>query len=58
MSREVIPKYNNHYKCPRCNSEWWDAWDCQVDDDCPYCGKRHITPFESEDLVSGEVEEC
>lgn len=40
----------NHYKCPRCNTEWDDEWDCMCDDDCPSCGMRHISPHNSEDL--------
>jgi hypothetical protein len=34
----------NHYECPRCDCAWSDAWSCQVDDDCPGCGLRHISP--------------
>lgn len=37
----------NHYECPRCDCVWSDAWSCQVDDDCPACGLRHISPEES-----------
>lgn len=40
----------NSYTCPECNYEWEDEWDCGCDDDCPACGKRHITPMESEQL--------
>jgi predicted RNA-binding Zn-ribbon protein involved in translation (DUF1610 family) len=37
----------NHYECPRCDYAWSDAWSCQVDDDCPNCGLRHISPESS-----------
>jgi hypothetical protein len=37
----------NHYECPRCDCAWSDAWSCQVDDDCPACDLRHISPEES-----------
>jgi len=37
----------NHYECPRCDCAWSDAWVCQVDDDCPACGLRHISPEDS-----------
>ena len=40
----------NSYECPECECTWEDEWDCQVDDDCPQCGKRHISPYHSEDL--------
>jgi hypothetical protein len=37
----------NHYACPVCKTEWNDTWSCACDDDCPNCGKRHISPTES-----------
>lgn len=40
----------NHYRCPQCGHEWEDCWSCEVDDDCPGCGERHITPFRSEEI--------
>ncbi len=39
----------NHYRCDQCGHEWSDEWECAVDDDCPSCGARHISPTESED---------
>jgi len=39
----------NHYTCPDCGTDWQDEWECAVDDDCPHCGKRHISPHESEE---------
>ncbi|WP_448205332.1 hypothetical protein [Azospirillum sp. sgz302134] len=39
----------NSYRCD-CGAEWTDTWDCAVDDDCPACGARHISPYLSEDL--------
>ena len=43
-------EYLNRYQCPKCNEYWCDVWDCMVDDDCPRCGERHITPFRSDEL--------
>jgi hypothetical protein len=40
----------NYYECERCSTEWTDEWSCACDDDCPSCGARHISPFESDDL--------
>ncbi len=37
----------NHYECPRCDGAWSDSWFCQVDDDCPHCGLRHVSPENS-----------
>lgn len=50
----MIYTYQNCYECPRCATTWEDEWDCQCDDDCPACGMRHISPFESFDLVAPE----
>lgn len=48
--------YRNYYECPHCKSEWSDDWSCQVDDDCPECGKRHISPYDSDEIGYEEVE--
>ena len=51
----------NHYECPRCDCAWSDAWSCQVDDDCPTCGLRHISPegsFEFDDDCDVEQAEA
>jgi hypothetical protein len=40
----------NHYTCANCNANWNDEWSCTCDDDCPHCGARHMSPYESEDL--------
>jgi len=42
-------KFVNSYRCPECDHEWSDQWSATCEDDCPACGKRHITPYESED---------
>ena len=47
---EVKMVWRNFYKCPTCGHEWEDSWDCQCDDDCPECGERHISPYESEEI--------
>jgi len=39
----------NHYTCPECGTDWQDEWSCAVDDDCPNCGARHISPHESQE---------
>jgi predicted nucleic acid-binding Zn-ribbon protein len=41
----------NNYTCYRCGKDWSDAWSCMCDDDCPYCGARHSTPVDSDDLT-------
>lgn len=41
----------NHYTCGRCGKNWDDEWSCTCDDDCPYCGARHMSPNDSDDLT-------
>ena len=50
IEKDVVMKYHNYYKCPQCETEWEDDWDCMVDDECPECGQRHISPYKSEDI--------
>lgn len=33
-----------------CRHEWSDQWSAICDDDCPKCGARHVSPYESEDI--------
>jgi DNA-directed RNA polymerase subunit RPC12/RpoP len=44
--------YRNYYRCARCGYEWPDEWSCTCEDDCPHCGLRHMTPYESDDLTT------
>lgn len=53
-----LTRFRNFYRCPDCGYEWEDQWDCMVDDDCPTCGSRHISPYRSEDTDGEEVNEC
>ncbi|MEY9748853.1 hypothetical protein ABIF65_008227 [Bradyrhizobium japonicum] len=43
----------NYYHRAELNREWSDVWSAQCDDDCPYCGARHMPPYRSKD-----AEEC
>lgn len=53
-SEHVEKKFLNKYKCPECKHEWEDAWDSMCDDDCGKCGKRHISPHQSEDIPEAD----
>jgi predicted nucleic acid-binding Zn-ribbon protein len=44
--------YRNYYKCARCGRDWPDEWSCMCDDDCPHCGARHMSPYESDNLTT------
>jgi hypothetical protein len=41
----------NHYECARCDRRWHDEWSCMCDDECPHCGARDMSPFDSKDLT-------
>lgn len=47
---EIKTIWLNYYECPECNDTWEDEWDYQADDDCPSCGCRHISPYESQEV--------
>ena len=42
----------NFYRCARCKRRWIDEWSCMCDDDCPHCGARHMSPYDSEELTT------
>jgi hypothetical protein len=44
---KVEMRWHNFYRCPDCGGEWDDCWDSQCDDDCPHCGCRHVSPYDS-----------
>ena len=48
-------RYLNQYRCPYCQTEWEDSWDCACNDRCPDCNKE-IEPYESA-LLEGELAE-
>ncbi|WP_415878321.1 hypothetical protein [Methylomonas sp. TEB] len=48
-------RYLNQYRCPYCQTEWEDGWDCGCNDRCPDCNKE-IQPYESA-MIEGESAE-
>ena len=48
-------RYLNQYRCPYCQTEWEDGWDCGCNDRCPDCNKE-IEPYKSA-LIEGESAE-
>ena len=46
--------FRNHYHCERCGHNWTDVWSATCDDDCPSCGSRHYSPYQSEDVEDGD----
>ena len=47
----------NFYRCADCDRVWTDEWSCTCDDECPYCGCRDMSPFDSENLTEFILEE-
>ena len=43
--------FRNFYECAECSRKWTDEWSAMCDDDCPYCGARHMSPYKSDDAV-------
>ena len=43
--------FRNYYRCAVCDGTWTDVWSATCDDDCPHCGARHMSPFDSENLA-------
>ncbi len=43
-------QFRNYYRCAECGCQWSDVWSAQCDDDCPWCGARHMSPYMSEDV--------
>ncbi len=39
--------YALKYRCERCNEEWVDSWNSEVDNDCPICNTT-ISPYSCE----------
>lgn len=42
--------FQNFYQCDRCGAEWEGEWSCMVDDECPFCGRHDIAPYDANDL--------
>ena len=53
---QVEQRFKNYYRCLTCSYEWTDIWSARCDDDCPACGARHISPYESDDLPQPHAE--
>ena len=53
---EVTMLFRNYYRCASCFCEWEDVWTATCDDDCPQCGARHMSPYESEDVDDDDGE--
>lgn len=51
-----MPWFINYYRCPNCGETWCDEWSAMCDDDCPTCGMRHISPYQSDDAKPEPIE--
>ena len=52
-----LVRYLNHYRCPTCQQDWQDEWDCACNDLCPSCDKE-IVPYHSDLLDFSPAETC
>jgi hypothetical protein len=43
--------FRNHYHCGDCDTKWEDEWSCCCDDECPNCGSKNWSPYESDDMT-------
>jgi hypothetical protein len=43
--------FRNYYRCEECRGEWQDEWSALCDDDCPHCGARHMSPYDSDNAT-------
>lgn len=41
----------NFYQCPECGHDWTDHYPHQVDDTCPQCHCRNVSPYDSIDTA-------
>ena len=48
----ILAWFSNQYLCDSCDHTWESEWSCMCDDDCPFCGARHISPSESDDMTA------
>jgi hypothetical protein len=44
------PHNRNFYHCERCGYGWVDEYPGAPDDDCDNCGRRHCSPWRTEEL--------
>src|SRR6266404_362706 len=55
LRSDIVPSI----RCPigvGSETEWTDIWSAQSDDDCPFCGARHMSPYKSDDLTESDDE--
>ena len=47
----IMAWFQNFYRCHRCNADWEGEWSCMVDDECPHCDARDISPYDAHELT-------
>jgi hypothetical protein len=49
-------RVRNYYHCAECCRDWTGVWSAQCDNDCPWCGASHMSPYKSEDATESDDE--
>ena len=50
MITDTDTLFMNSYTCYRCGQSWQSEDECMPDDDCPFCGARHVAAHDSVEL--------
>jgi hypothetical protein len=48
--------FRNSYQCPNCKTKWEGKWSCMVDESCPRCRTKDISPYGADELIHLVVE--
>lgn len=51
------PYQRNKYACYMCNARWIDCYHGQPESNCPECGAKHCTPYDSDEIDENESRE-
>lgn len=51
---DPVYRFTLTYECPLCGHEWLDEWSSIVDNTCPDCGRRNISPKRIDDATECE----
>jgi hypothetical protein len=47
----IMAWFRNFYQCENCDAKWEGEWSCMVDEECPICADRDVTPYDADELT-------